>query len=182
MIRLRKSGRGINPKTKVGYWTVLGWQFARGGKVWAFVGRCKCGTVAAVNVDNVLRGLSQSCGCTKPEATRNAKTIHGECPKSGRTLLYRVWSSMKDRCHNPNNNSYERYGAKGIRVCKEWRNSFATFAEWARANGYRKGLTIERKKSKGNYEPNNCEWITRAENNRRAMQERWHGPTTQGEP
>lgn len=62
--------------------------------------------------------------------------------------------------------NFQYYGGKGIRVCDEWQNYIA-FALWARSNGYQEGLSIERKDSNGNYEPSNCEWISRAENTRR---------------
>ena len=44
---------------------------------------------------------------------------------------------------------------------------YTPFKEWALKNGYKEGLTIERINPKGNYEPNNCEWITKGENSRR---------------
>lgn len=82
------------------------------------------------------------------------------------TKLYGVWCAMKERCNNPHNKSYKNYGAKGIAVCEEWSKSFAKFKEWSESNGYADGLTIDRKNSNGNYEPNNCRWVTTAEQNR----------------
>ena len=49
-----------------------------------------------------------------------------------------------------------------------WENNFEAFRDWAKKNGYRDGLTIDRIDPCGNYEPNNCRWLTRAENARRA--------------
>ncbi len=77
--------------------------------------------------------------------------------------LYRVWLTMRTRCYNKNHDKYQYYGGKGITVCKAWIGNFAAFYVWAMANGYKKGLTLDRKKSKGNYTPKNCRWITHRE-------------------
>ena len=77
--------------------------------------------------------------------------------------LYSVWSGIKQRCYNPNNKRYDRYGARGIVVCEEWLSSYSTFKEWALSSGWVKGLTIEREYTDGNYEPNNCSFIPRKE-------------------
>jgi hypothetical protein len=99
---------------------------------------------------------------TERDSKGKFKTKHG-CKG---TKLYNVWCAMKERCSNPHHKSYKHYGAKGITVCEEWSKSFEKFKEWAESNGYAEGLTIDRKNSKGNYEPNNCRWVTTAEQNR----------------
>ena len=71
---------------------------------------------------------------------------------------------MKYRCNTPTCDAYFRYGASGIKVCDEWNNSFLAFEEWALANGYKDGLTIDRIDSKGNYCPENCQWLTKGDN------------------
>lgn len=70
---------------------------------------------------------------------------------------------MKTRCQNSKSKEYDRYGGRGITVCEEWKNDFMSFYNWAIANGYQEGLTIDRKDNDGNYEPSNCRWITRKE-------------------
>lgn len=77
--------------------------------------------------------------------------------------LYNVWNVMKQRCYNPNNKRYKDWGARGIAVCSEWKDDFMNFYEWAMSNGYKEGLTIDRIDNSGNYEPNNCRWITNKE-------------------
>lgn len=79
--------------------------------------------------------------------------------------LYRIFFAMKRRCYNPNNNKYKIYGARGIRICDEWVNNKKEFMRWAVNNGYRADLTVDRIDVNGNYEPNNCRWITLKEQN-----------------
>ena len=61
------------------------------------------------------------------------------------TRLYSIWENMKARCYNKNKPKYKIYGAKGIRVCKEWKESFDSFHDWAVSHGYRDSLTLDRK-------------------------------------
>lgn len=78
------------------------------------------------------------------------------------TRIYQIWNAMKQRCSNPKAISYPRYGAKGISVCPEWED-FIGFYNWAMANGYEDHLTIDRIDGNGNYEPSNCRWTTKKE-------------------
>lgn len=79
---------------------------------------------------------------------------------------------MKQRCENPSDHAFRYYGAKGIRVCEEWQ-TYAEFKEWAAANGYQEHLSIDRLNADLGYAPDNCEWVTRSENSRRANVSRW---------
>lgn len=85
-----------------------------------------------------------------------------------KSRLYHIWEDMKNRCSNPKNRRYHRYGGRGISVCKEWQDDYAVFYKWAIENGYADNLTIDRDKVDGNYEPGNCNWATQKQqgNNR----------------
>lgn len=123
--------------------------------------QCDCGNTHITKSSSLLSGDTKSCGCLHREQLRERKTIHG----LKHTRLYSVWNKMKQRCHNENDKSYKNYGGRGIKVCSEWRYDFQSFYDWALANGYQEGLTIDRKNNDGDYEPGNCRWATDAEQN-----------------
>jgi len=83
-----------------------------------------------------------------------------------KSKIYHVWLSMKERCNKENNKSYKNYGAKGIKVCEEWNNSFSSFYDFSISNGYKEGLSIDRINSDLGYYPENCRFVTAKEQNR----------------
>lgn len=121
--------------------------------------RCKCGNELEVWAAHLLNGNTRSCGCLQKERLLEAVITHGE----RHSQLYGVWCGMKSRCYNPKNKRFDRYGGRGITICDQWINDFAVFRDWAKANGYRDDLTIERIRVNENYEPSNCTWIPNEE-------------------
>ena len=77
-------------------------------------------------------------------------------------LYYGTWTNMRARCNNPNHPDYHLYGGKGITICLDW-SDYNNFLQWAKNSGWRKGLTLERLDNNKNYCPDNCKWITQAE-------------------
>lgn len=76
-----------------------------------------------------------------------------------------VWRGMKNRCFNSKAPKFKYYGARGITVCDEWKENYQAFFDWAMANGYEEGLTLDRIDTNGNYEPSNCRWVTKTVQN-----------------
>lgn len=121
---------------------------------------CDCGKVVNVRWSTLRDGYTKSCGHLKQHnGENNPNYKHGGCGDN----LYNSYRAMKDRCYNPNYHHYERYGGRGIIVCDEWKNNYAAFRNWAYANGYKEGLSIDRIDNDGIYCPENCRWVTQKE-------------------
>lgn len=124
---------------------------------WRWSCRCDCGSERIVTGALLRLGRTVSCGCYRDERALAVNTKHGK----SQTRTFRIWRCMRDRCSNPKNASFNRYGARGISVCPEWATSFATFL--ADMGECPRGLSIERNDNDGNYEPGNCRWATAQE-------------------
>lgn len=81
---------------------------------------------------------------------------HGHTKNRRGSPTYNSWRAMRERCFNPNNAAYYRYGGRGITVCPEWKESFETFL--SDMGNRPKGCTLDRIDGDGNYEMGNCRW------------------------
>ena len=77
------------------------------------------------------------------------------------------WQQMNERCRNPKHKNFDRYGARGITVCPEWQ-SFPAFLAWVETSGFQPHLELDRANNDLGYSPDNCRWVTQAENKRNA--------------
>lgn len=104
--------------------------------------RCACGVIKEYYLGNLRKeGHTTSCGCHRLKATADANRTHG---LSGRNPLYTVWAGIKRRCYNKNAQDYDKYGALGVRMSEEWKNDYKAFYDWCMANGWEKGLQIDK--------------------------------------
>ena len=128
--------------------------------------RCECGKALLVSRTNLRNGHSRSCGCLSRQRTAERNTKHG----LSNSVEYRAWQAMRNRCFNKNIPAYKDYGARGITVCPEWRESFLAFYAHM-GQRPRDGVSIDRIDNDGHYEPGNVRWATRSQQavNRRAV-------------
>lgn len=147
---------------KYNRWTILKDVGIKKGRTHVLC-RCDCGTEREISKTSVLYGYSKSCGCLTKETTRKMSSIlHRTHGKSG-TRLHNIWKNMRQRCFNEKSKAYKNYGGKGISICEDWL-LYESFEKWALSNGYDDCLEIDRIDANGNYEPDNCRWVTKSFN------------------
>jgi hypothetical protein len=135
---------------RFGRWIVRAYA---GGEKWSCV--CDCGARAVLYGHNLRTGRTKSCGCLRKELA----TKHG----MERSKEYRAWSSMKQRCFNPNAPAFKNYGGRGISVCKDWFSFEGFFPDMGACPP---GLSLDRIDVNGNYESSNCRWANASQQNR----------------
>lgn len=132
---------------------------------------CDCGSLVYAESSCLNNGDTISCGCRKIDHISENFTSHGK----SKTVEYRIWTSMIQRCINPKSTSYPNYGGRGILVCDRWLNSFENFLE---DMGVRpEERTLDRIDPSGNYSPSNCRW---AEVSEQKFNTRRRGDNTSG--
>lgn len=143
----------------------------KGQLVWNCM--CDCGNKTVAKPSHLKSGGKKSCGCLKREILRERNKKYQSTNKQAlsRHPIYGIWIGIKKRCYNKKSKYYKNYGGRGIAMCKGWLEDFKLFYDWALENGWDKKLQIDRIDNDGDYEPNNCRFVTHRENtlNRRDL-------------
>jgi hypothetical protein len=154
---------------------ITGWQFVKVVPMWPcgrkgktdkrayWLCTCSCGAMKVICGQELRTGKTKSCGCLREEnrsRLAKARTKHGHRRPGYESLTYISWRSMLARCRNTKHAKYKVYGRKGVRVCDRWRD----FRNFLADMGPRpEGTTLGRILDRGDYEPGNAFWMTRAE-------------------
>lgn len=135
----------------------------RQGRYWLC--ECSCGKKTSVVGTKLVSGHTKSCGHL---ASKGVPPTHGDTE----SREYRIWTDIKQRCCNPKRDAYYRYGGRGIKICDRWKDDYAAFlADMGRAPDPK--AQIDRIDNDGDYCPENCRWVSQAENKRNKANTRY---------
>lgn len=129
--------------------------------------RCVCGRLTLAPKTNLVRGLTQSCGCLRSERLAERNRRRTARTDASHTPEYLAWQAMLRRCYDPNDPAYTRHGGRGVTVHETWRNSFLAFLRDVGARPSAKHVLDLWPNPDGHYEPGNVRWAKAKESARR---------------
>lgn len=138
------------------------------GVVWLC--QCDCGNMVTPLTNHLTSGNTKSCGCLQKEIATRRSTTHGMTKHP----IHQVWTSIIQRCTNPNDKSFANYGGRGISICDEWRSDFQIFHDYVSRLPHfmEKGYSLDRVDNSLGYSPGNLRFATRVEQNRNTRHNR----------
>jgi hypothetical protein len=141
---------------------------------------CECGGTIVTRGCALTSTYTTSCGCLRKilmKSVRYKSEDHKKYSEEERnSKLFKRWRGIWSRTQTgPSNKNYKIYAGKGISVCNEWRDYYA-FKSWALSNGFSENLTIDRIENFKGYEPNNCRWVSMAENLKNRVLKKYSKP------
>lgn len=135
----------------------LGANDSEGRLLWKY--RCDCGNTHIALHKFVNQGDITSCGCFRKEASTERARRVGKTHGMAYSVEYRTYINLKSSCYNKNHPRYKNYGAKGIKLCDSWKESFENFFKDIGSRPEK--AVLRRKDSSKDFTPDNCYWHKR---------------------
>ena len=123
--------------------------------------KCECGNIKAINLYDIIKHKTLSCGCLMRERVKETVGTHG----LSNTPEYHVWWDMINRCYNKKTKHYASYGGRGIFVCEEWKIDFLKFLADVGCKPFKKAQ-LDRIDNNDGYYKENVRWTTTKENSK----------------